>query len=73
MNLFVVVIRRREHTQHEAILTTTITWQHNHFPQISAANVQGPPNTFFFFGQCLKKTTEYFLKFHFFLFETTIG
>ena len=28
---------------------------------------QGPPNTFFFFENSLKKTTEYFLKFLFYL------
>ena len=33
--------------------------------------VQGPPNTFFFLENALKKTTEYFLKF-LFIFESTI-
>ena len=34
-------------------------------------DVQGLPNTFFVFGKCLKKATEYCLKF-FFLFDSTI-
>ena len=37
----------------------------------SSMQVQGPPNTFLFLENVLKKTTEYFLKF-LFLFENTI-
>ena len=41
-----------------------------YIPGITQNQIQGPPNNYFF-GKCLKKTTEYFLKF-LFLFKSTI-